>query len=249
MWDGTVTLQDCAAVYVGRTDQNTAHAHVAVQLAVGVDGKVAVYTSDRCIRARAVVIRPLAEHRVGAGREVVFVYVEPQSPIGRGLITTLGEHAAMSLPDRGLLNEACGTDPLGLLDRLTRSLGVHRCPPLDVRLTRALEALERSDGAPGAVRAAAHATRVAPSRLRSLAREQLGTPLSRWLLWRKLERSGRALAKGASLAEAAASGGFADQAHFTRTMRRMFGVTPQVAAATLGHSEAFRSRRGAQAAS
>lgn len=162
-----MTLQNCAAVYVGRTDQNTAHAHVAAQLAVGVDGKVAVYTSDRCIRARSVVIRPLAEHRVEAGREVIFVYVEPQSPTGRGLVTTLGKNAAIALRDSGLVESACSEGPVALLDRLSRSLGVHRCPPLDVRLTRALEALERSDGAPGAVRAAAHATRVAPSRLRS----------------------------------------------------------------------------------
>jgi len=35
MWNGTVTLQDGSAVYVGQSGQNTAHALVAVQLASG----------------------------------------------------------------------------------------------------------------------------------------------------------------------------------------------------------------------
>ncbi len=70
---------------------------------------------------------------------------------------------------------------------------------------------------------------ISASRLRTLAREQLGVSLSTWMLWRKLERAARAVLDGEPLARAAALGGFSDQAHFTRTMRRMFGVTPRAA--------------------
>jgi AraC-like DNA-binding protein len=38
---------------------------------------------------------------------------------------------------------------------------------------------------------------------------------------------------GASLAEAAYAGGFADQAHYTRAMRKMFGITPKSASLIL----------------
>jgi AraC-like DNA-binding protein len=57
--------------------------------------------------------------------------------------------------------------------------------------------------------------------------------LSQWLLWRKLEQAALAISTGASLAEAAHAGGFADQPHFSRTMRRMFGLTPGAAAIAL----------------
>jgi AraC-like DNA-binding protein len=41
-----------------------------------------------------------------------------------------------------------------------------------------------------------------------------------------LARALQAAARGLSLTDAAHEAGFADAAHFTRTMRRHFGVTP-----------------------
>ena len=69
---------------------------------------------------------------------------------------------------------------------------------------------------------------VSDSRLRALAREQIRLPISTWLLWRKLEKAFCEIAAGASLVDAAMRGGFADQAHLTRTMKRMLGITPKV---------------------
>ncbi len=188
----------------------------------------------RRLVAPGVIIRPLATHTVAAGLRVVFVYVEPQASLGRALLQVLGGRPAMSLPPE-VVQEASRhlDDPMALLRWLARALGVDPRPPIDARLARALEALKRSVGAPGAIADAARLAGLSAPRLRALANQQLGAPLARWVLWRKLERSGRALATGASLADAAVGGAFADQAHFARTMRRMFGVTPSVAAAAL----------------
>jgi AraC-like DNA-binding protein len=51
-------------------------------------------------------------------------------------------------------------------------------------------------------------------------------PLTRWRVWTRLRRAAEALQNGQSLAEASITAGFADQAHFTRQMREMMGVTP-----------------------
>jgi AraC-like DNA-binding protein len=47
-----------------------------------------------------------------------------------------------------------------------------------------------------------------------------------YLRWLRLARALQAAARGLSLTDAAHEAGFADAAHFTRTMRRHFGVTP-----------------------
>ena len=44
--------------------------------------------------------------------------------------------------------------------------------------------------------------------------------------WTRLRRAAEALLGGQSLADAAITAGFADQAHLTRQMREMMGLTP-----------------------
>lgn len=105
-------------------------------------------------------------------------------------------------------------------------------PVLDLRIDDVLRRLAAQPQL--SISEAARACAVSKSRLRELARQQLGVPLSTWLVWRKLERSAREMARGANLADAATAGGFADQAHFARTMRRMFGITPGMARTALG---------------
>ena len=51
-------------------------------------------------------------------------------------------------------------------------------------------------------------------------------PLARWRVWTRLRRAAEALKGGQTLADAATAAGFSDQAHLTRQMREMMGLTP-----------------------
>ncbi|MFB9431776.1 helix-turn-helix domain-containing protein [Streptoalloteichus tenebrarius] len=66
---------------------------------------------------------------------------------------------------------------------------------------------------------------LSPPRLRALVREAAGAPLSRLRQWQRLRTAVRVLPHG-STADAATTAGFADQAHLTRTARRLAGRTP-----------------------
>jgi AraC-like DNA-binding protein len=67
---------------------------------------------------------------------------------------------------------------------------------------------------------------LSPQRLRALARQQLGMPLARWRVWTRLRRAAESLQSGRSLADAAIAAGFADQAHATRELKKVTGLTP-----------------------
>ena len=71
------------------------------------------------------------------------------------------------------------------------------------------------------------------SRLRALSQTQFGVPLSKLVMWGKVRSACLAMARGASLADAALDAGFADQAHLTRTMSDVIGLTPGEARAAV----------------
>ncbi|MFG1603796.1 helix-turn-helix domain-containing protein [Actinoplanes sp. NPDC049265] len=80
------------------------------------------------------------------------------------------------------------------------------------------------------------------SRLRALVRAEIGIPLSRLRQWSRL-RLAMAELPHAGGALVAASAGFADQAHLTRTARALVGRTPSEFTRHPGRSPADRSRR------
>jgi AraC-like DNA-binding protein len=67
---------------------------------------------------------------------------------------------------------------------------------------------------------------LSPSRFMHAFTESVGVALRRYILWLRLQRSSCELMNGATGTEAAHVAGFADEAHMTRTFRRMLGTTP-----------------------
>ncbi len=231
-WLGEFRFGDTWAAYKGPTAGNTAHAHAAIQLVLcPADPIVVIDDGGREFTGQTLLIRPLVTHAVVASAMAAFLYIEPQSPIAAALLDVAGPD------DISQLNSAASqwvdtSLPLERwLDGLERELAP-RARALDLRLEEALAHLREQPGST-TVTHAADVCGISPARLRAIAQEQLGVPLATWLLWRKLESAARALACGQSFSEAALIGGFSDQAHFTRTMRKMFGITPTMAAIVL----------------
>jgi len=232
-WSGRFVFGPAWAAYRGPADDNSPHAHAALQLAFGLEEDVRLYLApgdERC--APGFLVQAGVLHAILSRGTVGLIYIEPQTRLARVLLDAIGEGAATPLPANLLDHLDRQANPEAWLQALQTLFSSANHRRLDARLAQALRRL--ADQPTLALAEVARGCGVSPSHLRELARTQLGLPLSTWLLWRKLERTVREISAGAGLAEAAITGGFADQAHFARTMRRMFGVTPGAVKSMIG---------------
>jgi AraC-like DNA-binding protein len=212
--------------YRGRSSDNTSHTHAAIQLVFGSHRSIQVVGEDgHNFIGSTIVIQPMVEHRLIADDFVSVLYLEPQTPLAFWVVDAIGGGDIVVVEDPGFLGFEAEV-PLQDWIRKLSDLAPKDGSTIDRRLTEALQQLAEN---PHELQIAEIAKQLgfSDSRVRYLARHQLGFPLSTWMLWRKLDRAARALYDGESLVDASLLGGFSDQAHFSRTMRRMFGMTPR----------------------
>lgn len=229
-WAGEFCFGESWAAYRGAAADNKLHAHAALQIVFGLTMPIEVRVEQLgSISGDGVMIRQGVAHAIISREAVGVIYLEQHSAMARALEAGCGQEPACRAPEDLVMRFRQHAHAPAWVDALDDATASVR--PLHPRLA---QALERATANPLlTVASLAREAGASPSNLRALAKNELGLPLSRWLLWRKLERATRAVAAGADLAQAAVAGGFADQAHYSRTMRRMFGITPASARAAL----------------
>ncbi|MEJ0022042.1 MAG: helix-turn-helix domain-containing protein [Alphaproteobacteria bacterium] len=84
---------------------------------------------------------------------------------------------------------------------------------------------ERATRSPVGIAEAAKQVGLSNARASHLFVEQTGLAFRTYLLWLRLIRAVDRYSAGASLTDAAHEAGFSDSAHFSRTFRRMFGLS------------------------
>ncbi|MCU1739790.1 MULTISPECIES: helix-turn-helix domain-containing protein [Pseudomonas] len=207
-WTGTLWLGRDYALIHGELGRTAPHAHYAHQVILAPEAPVTLLIEDQ----------PRSGHEF---------FIEAQ----RG-------HAILQAPGRSFSLYA---EPLSLdLSRLQQALSqvewslpalegaLRQCPrrPVeDPRIARALLALEHSLDGKVSADTLARAANLSLSQLERLFASRIGLPIRRLVLWRRLRLALAQVLAGHSLTAAAHEAGFADSAHFSRTMKKLFGVT------------------------
>jgi AraC-like DNA-binding protein len=95
----------------------------------------------------------------------------------------------------------------------------------DPRMFDLLKYLNESNEVKIPIKILAERINLSESRFIHVFTKQIGIPVRRYFLWRKLINAVRQIINGMDFTQAAHDAGFSDSAHLSRTFKKMFGIT------------------------
>ena len=213
------------------------HAHHAIQFTVALSGSLKLVTDRHSLEGNALAVAADVRHRFEAHGLLAFIFIEPESRLGRALRHRLFESAGLVALDPVMAAQrleplahtfeaALGNDCLVAAGRAFAEeiAGGGAAPLPDARVRRILDYAKSHLDEPLTLSTAAQGIYLSPSRLRHLFVEQTGLPFKTYVLWLRLIKAVQIYSAGSALTEAALAAGFSDSAHFSRIFRRTFGL-------------------------
>ena len=212
-WLGNLEIAEFSARWRGAVGDSVPLRHFAAQAVLGTPS-VSVEHTGTIVEAPCVLIEPNVPHRLIPCAMAELHFIEPTlharipelvAAISTGSYQIISEPSGIAFWEGWLAND----EPA----------------PRDRRLVDAMWLLDgQLETGPVRLGALAGAADLSPDRFRHLFVEQLGIPLRRYILWRRLRLAAQRLAAGDNVTASAHGGGFSDAAHLARTIRHMFGI-------------------------
>ncbi len=221
-----------------RLDFREIGAHVVY---VGVEGEVTVSWTDRPQeRSRVVVVPAYGKHRIAADRQVVkTILIEPETVSDRCLADLSARLACPKGADplvERLLGHGAVPDemPGGAFPVISRDGfdlavfgGALEGRQLDERIEYAMAFIRRRLGDTVLTADCAQEFSLSSSRFRRLFADNTGIPFRRYRMWKRARAYLEQVFEPASLTEIALELGYPDSAHFSRSIRATYGLTPR----------------------
>ncbi|TMU82053.1 helix-turn-helix domain-containing protein [Pseudomonas fluorescens] len=211
-WTGRLWLGHDYGLIHGVSGRTAPHCHYAHQIILAPERPATVWIEGETVSTSRLLIASNVRHAIVDAPDPLFsVYAEPL------------------LFEAETLREAVFNAELSLA---ALDFTLRQCPRRslkDPRIARALAAVDASLGSKVAARSVADSANLSLSQLQRLLVDQVGLPVRRLVLWRRLRMAMAAILAGSPVTTAAHAAGFADSAHFSRSLKKLFGVTARQA--------------------
>lgn len=219
--------------------QTDFHSHYAASILFSESKPFLLHNETNTLTTHAIVLPPNYFHKLDAPQTNIFVIqLDPKTEEYKSLkldkepklipdktANTISELAKPIL--YGDINcESVKQLYAKILNELGSSSNIET--ELDPRIAQAIEIISHVLPEGIRIKEISEQTGLSPDRFMHLFKENMGIPLRQFLLWKRLHIAAKHLQTGGNLTEASHSAGFSDQAHLSRTFKKMFGVKPSL---------------------
>ncbi|MCT8332817.1 AraC family transcriptional regulator [Leptospira sp. 85282-16] len=215
------------------------HSHYAVSILVSLGAPFHLHTkSDAVIESQGIIIPPNYYHKLDASQsEMVIIQLDPKSEEYKR-IEMDGSPKTIDLEVRNKIQKIA--DPLfgetldclsarSLYNQILSLLGSGSVlRKFDERIEIAIQRIKEKMPNPVSLAELSEISGISTDRFMHLFKDNMGIPLRQYLLWQRLHIAAKLLQVGENLTTASHAAGFSDQAHLSRTFKKMFGVKPSL---------------------
>jgi len=233
-WKGSAVIRQGIGAFIGQSGHNTEHCHWAHQVSFSLEKEVVVSSGNTEVQSRAIFIPANIPHSLHPCSTLT-IYIDPNSDLLKSITYDMSFSSIIcELPDI-VTNQimTCFQDNDSLENGVQALQSIHtktsnnkknaRLSTVLVRLEKVLqgECVTRDE--------LAELVNLSSSRFSHWFKEQTGLPLRSYKKWLHLVHGIESVLNGVSIQSAAYNANFSDQAHFSRTFKMAFGISPALA--------------------
>lgn len=218
---------DFIFLIIGNLRKVPLHSHNAIQVFINTEGVQVVKVEGEKITAPVIYIEKNVEHEVlNSDISQFSILIDSDSIIAEHFSHQFLQGKQYS-SDSQLLDYFDFESPQEFKQQLYDLLENDGCPictPTDSRIQKAKELIDNDDEKKLSLKWLANHVYLSESRLAHLFKEEVGVPLRKYLLWKRLISALKIILNGNNLTQAAHQSGFSDSSHLSRTFKSNFGL-------------------------
>lgn len=234
--DIKIGFSDIGGIYICKDIQTDQHLHHAITIAVSFSEKFDYWCDQQKISCTGVIIQANTIRKLINPNKnyMAFVHIDPFSQQGLKLtnknepfkqLTPLQVETVTELLGNWFSDERNEeSKTVQIIDEIVCKIGYSSNIKIDERIKLSIETIRQSEEI--TLKKIAEQSYLSTYRFSHLFKQQTGISFREFVLYTKLVKSLKAVYQNQNLTHSSYAGGFADQAHFTRTYYKAFGILP-----------------------
>ncbi|MCC9074076.1 helix-turn-helix transcriptional regulator [Flavobacterium sp. F-65] len=237
--ENKIAFSEIGGIYIGKNLQTDFHKHYAVMVIFSLDKPFELAYENQTKSFDACIIQPNVTRKFTSDKnsEIAFIYIEPYTELGLKLLDLQKGVTSLSSTDFKPFLEILETwqnktdnresFTTNFINKLVDQIvSIENITPasLDKRILKSIK--EANQDITKSQKQIAESVGLSVSRFAFLFKKSTGITFKQYVLHTKLVKSVKSILFEENLTQVAHQGGFADQAHFTRTYLKTFGVLP-----------------------